>query len=75
MSISRKLYFVIEDVFNAYAIYTGDNRMVVTEVTTLPKWRTQKQARSIFLIFSVQTYVHEKFLSCPLDKHAFNDPL
>jgi hypothetical protein len=49
--------------------------MVITEVTTIPTWRAQKQARSFFLIFSVQTYVHEKLLSCPLDKYVFNDPL
>jgi hypothetical protein len=26
-------------------------------------------------MFSVQTYVHEKLLSCPWDKNIFNDPL
>ena len=52
---------------------TGDNRMVVTEVTTIPTWWAQKQVRSFFLIFSV--HVHEKLLSCPLDKNVFNDPL
>jgi hypothetical protein len=46
--------------------------MVVTEVTTIPTWRAQKQVRSFFLMFSVQTYVHEKLLSCPLDKHVYN---
>jgi hypothetical protein len=59
----------------SFIFITGDNRMVVTEVTTIPTWRAQKQARSVFLIFSVQTYVHEKLLSCTLDKNVFNDPL
>jgi len=34
-----------------------------------------KTGKINFLIFSVQTYVHEKLLSCPLDKNIFNDPL
>jgi hypothetical protein len=57
----------------SFIFITGDNRMVVTEVTTIPTWRAQKQARSVFLIFSVQTYVQEKLLS--LDNNIFNDPL
>jgi hypothetical protein len=55
--------------------FTGDNKMVVTELTTIPTWRVYKQVRSIFLIFSVQTFVYEQLLSCALDKNIFNDPL